>query len=136
VEPIPDPGRVPVPQPTPAGHTRAVAELAGQVLPADPGDQHEQDPVEDLAVVQGLAAGVAEAAWSDGQQWLDSVPQLVGHGWHGQGSLRLAANWRTQPLRSQGGHLVALVASVDQLLRRRVHPERSPPLGSPTPVRR
>jgi hypothetical protein len=34
--------------------------------PNDPGDEHEQDPVDDLAVVQWLAPGVAEAAWSGG----------------------------------------------------------------------
>ena len=44
VQPLPDAGLLPVPQPPPAGHPAAEAELLRQVLPGDPGVQHEQDP--------------------------------------------------------------------------------------------
>lgn len=54
VQALPDSGRVPVPQPSPAGHPRAEAQLLGQKLPADPGVQHEQDPAQRLATIQSL----------------------------------------------------------------------------------
>jgi len=49
-----------------------------QVLPPDPGLQHEQDPGQDLPVRDPLATWVALAALHDGQQRLDALPELIG----------------------------------------------------------
>src|SRR5262249_21354381 len=78
VQLLPHPSVLPVPQPPPGGHARPEAQFpGGRELPRDPGVQHEQDPGQDLPVVQPLPAGVAGAAREDGQQRLDPAPQLV-----------------------------------------------------------
>lgn len=46
VQPLPDAGGVPLGQVSPARLARAVAELLRQVLPGDPGVQHEQDALQ------------------------------------------------------------------------------------------
>ena len=51
VQAIPHAGGLPVAKPTPAGHPGAVAELLGQLLPAYPVDQDEQDPVQAGTVI-------------------------------------------------------------------------------------
>ena len=75
----PDAGLVPEPQVVAAGLAATAAEFGGQVVPGDAGLEDEQDAGEDLAVVQGLAAGEAEAAWGRGrQQRLETFPQGIG----------------------------------------------------------
>src|SRR5262249_2556467 len=66
----------------------AAAQLGGPVVPGDAGLADEQDAGEGLPVVQGLAAGEAEAARGrGGQQRLRSLPQLITDpGFHGQDS--------------------------------------------------
>ncbi len=66
VEPLPDAGLVPVPQPAPAGHARAAAHLFGQHLPGDAAPQNEQDARKSLPVRHpkeppGPARGAARA---------------------------------------------------------------------------
>src|SRR5919112_145518 len=65
---VPDAGLLPVPEPSPARHAGPVAVLLGQVLPRDPGVQDVQDAVEDLAVGQRLATGVAMAPYASRDQ--------------------------------------------------------------------
>jgi hypothetical protein len=56
VQPLPHSGLLPGAKPPPSGHAAAKAELLQQMLPADPGAQHEQDPLQHLPVVERLAA--------------------------------------------------------------------------------
>ena len=71
------PAGVPVPQPPPAGHPRAVAQLLRQELPRDAGVQHEQDPAQRLAVIQPPPSRMPEPALGLRQQRLDQLPQAV-----------------------------------------------------------
>src|SRR6185436_4467652 len=66
----------------------AAAQLGGEVVPGDTGLKDEQDSREDLAVVQGLAAGEAEAARRRGrQQGPESLPKrIVNKQFHGLSS--------------------------------------------------
>ena len=84
----PDTGLMPDPQVVAAGLAAAAAEFGGQVIPGDAGLEDEQDAGEDLAVVQGLAAREAEAAWGWGwQQGPETLPQRIGdEGFHGLSS--------------------------------------------------
>jgi hypothetical protein len=50
VQLVPGARLVPDCQAPPAGHTRAEAQLLGQILPLDTGVQHEQDPAQGLPV--------------------------------------------------------------------------------------
>jgi hypothetical protein len=74
---VPDADGLPVTQPPPTGHPGAVAELLWEVTPVDPGEQHEQDPVQACSVVQRLAPGPAVAALAYRQDLGDARPQLV-----------------------------------------------------------
>src|SRR6266540_3789445 len=71
-----------------AGLAAAAAQFGGQVVPGDAGLEDEEDAGEDLAVVQGLAAGEAEAARGRGrQQGPESLPERVSNqGFHGPSS--------------------------------------------------
>lgn len=77
VQALPDPGLVPVPQPSPAGHPRAEAQLLGQKLPADPGVENEQDPAQHLATIEPLTNRTSRFTQDDRQQRLNARPQLV-----------------------------------------------------------
>src|SRR5690606_16538330 len=77
VQPLPDPGGVPLGQPAPAGHPRAKPQFLRQELPRDTGVKHEQDPAQHPAVVQPLATGVAVAPLHLRQQRLYTLPQPV-----------------------------------------------------------
>src|SRR5436305_8585497 len=81
----PDTGLVPQAQVVAASLAAAAAEFSGQVVPGDAGLEYEQNARKDLAVVQGLAAGEAEAAsWRRGQQRLEALPERIGdEGFHG-----------------------------------------------------
>src|SRR5439155_15283481 len=68
VQALPNAGAVPVLETVEAGHAAAAAHLLGEVLPGDAGLEDEEDAGEHLAVVQGLAAGEAEAARLVGRQ--------------------------------------------------------------------
>ena len=68
---------LPVAEASPAGHAGAEAELLRQSLPGDPGGEHEQDPVQHLAVVEPPATGIAVAPRASWEQWRDQLPQLV-----------------------------------------------------------
>src|SRR5262249_28580366 len=84
----PDTAAVPVLQATPAGHAAAAAHFHGEVFPGDAGLEDEEDAGECLAVMDGLASGVAETArlrWREHR--LDRVPQFVGEQRLGHGDL-------------------------------------------------
>jgi hypothetical protein len=77
VQPGPDPGRLPVAEPAPAGHAAAAAHLPRQHRPGDAGADHEDDALERLAVVEGWTAALR--AWrSFGEQRRDQRPERVG----------------------------------------------------------
>jgi hypothetical protein len=79
VQPDPDSGFLPLCQPAAATTTGAAVQLRKQVVPVEAGLEDEEDAGQRLAVGQGLAAGVAEAARLDrGQERLDALPQVVG----------------------------------------------------------
>src|SRR4051812_17389275 len=59
MQPVEDAGLVPLAHPPPAGPARAVAELAGQLGPADAGGQHEGDALEHVAVRRPGPPGAA-----------------------------------------------------------------------------
>jgi hypothetical protein len=79
VQTLPDTGLVPITQPPPTRHPRAEAQLLRQELPRNPGVEHEQDPGQDLPVIQTLAARVIGTARHDRQQRLDPRPQPIRH---------------------------------------------------------
>src|SRR5262249_46354966 len=61
------------------GLATAATQFGGQVVPGDAGLEDEEDAGEDLAVVDGLAPGEAEAALGRrGQQGLEAFPQGIG----------------------------------------------------------
>lgn len=76
----PDPGLGPVPQPPPAGDTRAAQLLSRHLSPGASGHQDANDAGQSSAVITRQAPGVAEATrWTLRQQQLDPLPQPVGH---------------------------------------------------------
>jgi hypothetical protein len=79
MQPLPHAGVVPAAQSPPSGHPATEAELLGQMLPADPGVQHEQDPLQRQPVIERLAARMTEAPPLLRQQRLDPLPQSVRH---------------------------------------------------------
>ncbi|MEA2497560.1 MAG: hypothetical protein QOJ29_5471 [Thermoleophilaceae bacterium] len=74
---VPHAGGLPVTQPPPRGHARAVGVLLGQVLPRDPRVQDVQDPVEHQPVGERLAPRVAATTLTDRDQRLHLGPQLI-----------------------------------------------------------
>ena len=79
MQPLPDAGLLPGPQPPPRDHPTAEPELLRQMLPADPGVQDEQDPLQRQAVIERLTTRMAEAPRLARQQRLDPLPQPVRH---------------------------------------------------------
>jgi hypothetical protein len=78
VEPLEDPDRLPIAQPSPAGHAGAAAHGLGQARPGDAGAEHEDDALERLAVVERRPASLQ--AWrSLGKQRRDQRPERVGN---------------------------------------------------------
>jgi hypothetical protein len=74
----PDAGRGPIPQPPPAGHPRAADQGAGQLVPGDPGLEHEHDPGQRGPVIDRPAARLAGAAGHGRrEQRSDPLPQPV-----------------------------------------------------------
>src|SRR6188472_52304 len=78
MQPTPDPGLVPLGQPTPAGHARTESQLLRQKLPLDTGVQHEQDPAQHLPVGHPRPATPTRPTPRLRQQRLNTLPQLVG----------------------------------------------------------
>lgn len=52
VQALPLPGLLPLAQPPPARHARAIPELQRQVVPRDPGMQHVEDAVQRLSIIE------------------------------------------------------------------------------------
>jgi hypothetical protein len=80
MELLPDPGLIPLAQVVAAGLATAAAQFGGQVVPGDAGLEDEQDAGEDLALVQGFAAGETETAsgrWR--QEGLEPLPECIGN---------------------------------------------------------
>ena len=112
VELEPDPMLLPGVESAPAGHATATAHLDGEVFPGDARLEDEQDAGEGLAVVDGLASGVAEAARLRGwQQGLDEGPQFIGN--KGLGHDRVPPQAETRPrdplCQSHANALIVLV---------------------------
>jgi hypothetical protein len=68
---------LPLLQTPPAGHTGAVPEFLRQVLPGDPGAQHEQDAGERATVIESPPTRMVEATLPDRQERLDQLPEFV-----------------------------------------------------------
>jgi hypothetical protein len=75
VQSAPDTGALPLRQAAVCGRRRA-AHLARQVLPRDPGEQHEDDRGETHAVIDARAAAT-RITLVHRKQRLDDLPQLV-----------------------------------------------------------
>lgn len=72
---IEDPRISPASQPPPTGHTRAEPQFLGQIFPPDTGEQHEQDPLKTLAVIDRDRATFARPTrW---KQRLHHTPQSI-----------------------------------------------------------
>jgi hypothetical protein len=59
---LPHAGLLPLPQPPPARHARAVTKLRRQVVPRDPRVQHVQVPVQRLAIIKPPTTGMTAAS--------------------------------------------------------------------------
>lgn len=74
----PDPGLGPVPHTPPADHSRDVEQILRQLVPADPGLEHEHDPGQRSPVIGRSAPGVpVPPGRTCRQQRLNSLPQRV-----------------------------------------------------------
>jgi hypothetical protein len=73
---IPDAGGLPVAQAIPTGHAAPAAHLLRQVFPRDAGLEDEDDPGEDVAIVQegSSALGLGGMGWDQG---LNQFPKFV-----------------------------------------------------------
>ena len=78
MQPAPDAGRVPVAQPTPAGHATAALHLLGQPFPGNAGAEHEDDPGQCIPVRDPGPAAV-RVRRRRREQGLDHRPQLIGN---------------------------------------------------------
>ncbi len=77
MQPVEDPELLPVPKPSPARHPGTKPQLLRQVLPPDPGEQHEQDPLQHLPIRQRLRPRPTRRTHR--QQRPYPGPQLVRH---------------------------------------------------------
>jgi hypothetical protein len=92
MQPLPDPGALPLIETAVAGRAAAEAELERQMAPRDPGVQHEQNALQGLTIRQTLASWVAKAPLDLRQQRFDPLPQLVRH------DPRLRGHWHPSQL--------------------------------------
>jgi hypothetical protein len=76
MQPLPDPGALPLIQPAPAGHARAEAKLGRQMLPGDPGVQHKQDPLQRQPIVETLAGWETDATLVDQSALMREFAQI------------------------------------------------------------
>jgi len=75
---LPHAGGVPVAQTSPARHARAAAHLLGEMLPRDPGLEHEENPGQRSPGRHRLAAGIQEPArLGKRQERLDQFPKVI-----------------------------------------------------------
>ena len=84
--------RMPVPQPTPAGHARTAEALARQHRPRNARAQHEHDALERPSVVAARTPALRLRRLR-GQQRRDRRPQLVAHKRSGHGPQRRTPRW-------------------------------------------
>src|SRR5262249_47607323 len=77
VQTLPDTGLLPRPQPPPGRHPTTETELLRQMLPADPGVEHEQDSLQRQPIIERLATRIAKAAFLPWQERLDPLPQRI-----------------------------------------------------------
>src|SRR3954469_5284186 len=61
VQPLPDAGVLPDPQPAPTRHPATEAQLLRQMLPTDPSVQNEQDPLQRQPIIERLAARIPKS---------------------------------------------------------------------------
>ncbi|MES1937147.1 cytochrome o ubiquinol oxidase subunit III [Salinisphaera hydrothermalis C27AD] len=78
VQPIPDPRLLPVPESTPARHTRAAAHLLGQYVPRNARAQYEQNAGQ-RCPIGNRRATAARAHFRLRQQRLHNGPEFVGY---------------------------------------------------------
>ena len=79
MQPLPDPGPLPLIHPAVTRRTSTEPELRRQMPPRDPGMQHKQDPLQRQPVRHPLPARITKAPLDPRQQRLDPNPQLVRH---------------------------------------------------------
>ena len=79
VQPLPHADFLPRSQSAPGRHPAPEPELGRQMLPADTGVEHEQDPLQHEPVIKRLAARVAKPPLPQRQQRLDPLPQPIRH---------------------------------------------------------
>src|SRR5262249_50833275 len=77
VDLVPDPGGPPVGEPVPAGHPAAAAHLLGQLVPGEAGLEEEDDPGEDLAIIEEGASAFGLGGMGR-DQGFDQFPEFVG----------------------------------------------------------
>jgi hypothetical protein len=77
VQLLPNPGLLPLAQPPPAGHSRAIAELGRQVAPGDSGVQDEEDSVQRRPVIEAFSTRISVPTLDYGQKRLQLGPQAV-----------------------------------------------------------
>jgi hypothetical protein len=77
MEPVPDPGLLPVAQPPPAGDARTAAHLRRQQLPRDAASEHEENAGEG-GPVRDARPPAPGLGWLRRQQRFNDGPQLVG----------------------------------------------------------
>jgi len=73
VESVPDSGLAPAAEPPPAGDAGSESELGRQVLPIDPGVEHEQDALQAFSVIERARSALPRPM--DRQLRLGSSPQ-------------------------------------------------------------
>jgi hypothetical protein len=78
VQAFPDAGRLPVPQPPPAGRAAATAQLLRQEPPGTPRPEDEDDAAEGRTVWDPRPAAI-RLRWLLRQQGFDGFPEIVGN---------------------------------------------------------
>jgi hypothetical protein len=80
VEPIPDPGCRPVPEPPPARHARSAAECLGQHLPGNAALEDKAD-VRQAGAIRNAWPTALRFGWRLRQERFDAVPAFVSDQW-------------------------------------------------------
>ena len=77
-----DASRLPVTQPSPAGHAAATAQFLGQDFPWDAALEHEDDPRQ-AGAIRDTRTATLGPGWLRWQQRFDAFPERVRHEWFG-----------------------------------------------------